>query len=398
MKPFTSLACLNAVLNRELRQMAASPQLLIFCFLVPLLWMLLIWALLGQGLIQKVPVALTDQDQSLQSREAIRALQACRAIDFINFESPAQALSSLRAGSVYAFFLIPSGYARDELGGKGGTIVAWLDENRYAVAGVLEAQASAALQALNNAALSAQIMDAGASPAQAARILNAVHADFYVLGNVETSFLAFLGSTLMPSLLMLGAMFAFVTAFLRELWHHSIQDWLLCADNRLLPALLGKLLPYYIAYALIFLFYLALFSGEGQFNAAGSLWIWYALGLACLACFAASAILVAAIAPTWRMALVLSAGYAAPALPFSGFSMPLDSMGHMVAIFGRCLPLTWYIQGQSQQWTLGANLADMGSSFGGLASIFIITISAALPLFRWSFNLRAAREAVHEKP
>lgn len=393
MSPGKWLAAFNNVLWRELHQMAQSHQLIIFCFLVPLFWILVVWGLLGQGLVQKVPVALTDQDQSAKSREAIRALEACRAINFIYFSSPDRALSAMRSGFVYAFFLIPAGYERDKLKGQGGTVVAWLDENRYAVAGVLEAQASAAIQALNNSALDVKIMETGASPAEAERMLDLVHADFYPLGNVETSFLGFLGSTLIPSLIMIGAMFSFVTAFLRELWNKSVNSWLECADNRLIPALLGKLLPYYLAYTLIFIFYLALFIGEGQFSLTGSFWIWLALGMACLACFASSAILVAAVAPTWRMALVISAGYAAPALPFSGFSMPLDSMGHAVAIFGRFLPLTWYIQGQSQQWTLGASLADMGNAFGGLGALFILTIFVALPLFRFSFNRKARKEA-----
>lgn len=392
MKPSHWFLPMDAVLFREIRQMLESPQLLVFCFVVPLFWLLVIWGLLGQGVVQKVPVALVDQDNTQESRNLIRALDACRAISFVNFNSPNLALSSMRSGETYGVFLIPEGYAREKLSGKGGTLAVWLDENRYAVAGVLEAQTSAALTALSNEATSLKIMETGATPAEALRILSDIHADFYSLGNMETSFLAFLGSTLIPSLIMLGAMFAFITAFLRELWHKSVNEWMQVANYRLFPALIGKLLPYYAGYILIFLFYLALFTGEAGFTVTGSLWIWFALGALCLACFAASAILIAAIAPTWRMALVICAGYAAPALPFTGFSMPLDSMGQIVAIFGRCLPLTWYIQGQSQQWTLGANLADMGDSFGGLAVIFIVTLCMALPVFRLSFNLRARKE------
>lgn len=69
------------------------------------------------------------------------------------------------------------------------------------------------------------------------------------------------------------------------------------------------------------------------------------------------------IAPNWRFALVVTSGYAAPALPFTGFSMPLDSMSEMARMFCKCLPLTWFIEGQTQQWTLGAkNLGD-GNNF-----------------------------------
>lgn len=380
--------------QRELMGIYNNAQLVIFCFYVPVIWLLVVWALLGQGVITHAPVAFIDNDNTPMSRQVARALDACRAVRLVSYNEPAEALGAMRAGAVYGVILIPAGYARGKISVQGSSLVFWVDENRYAVATMLRAQAQAALQALDDAELVETAYRTGASPEQARRIVNAAHSDFYSLGNMEGSFLAFLGSTLLPSLIMLGAMFAFVTAFLRELWHSSINAWLACANNSLTAAVAGKLMPYYTVYALIFLFYMALFSGEGGFNITGSLWIWLALGLGCLADFAAVAIIVAALAPTWRMALVMSAGYAAPALPFTGFSIPLDSMGAAVAIFARCLPLTWYIQGQSQEWALGTSIYGLGNTFGGIACLFIIPLCLGLPLLGWSFRKRARKEAL----
>lgn len=381
-----------AAAERETRQMFLNPQLLFFCFLLPIFWLLVVWGLLGDGVMQKVPVALVDQDNSAQSREAIRAIAACRAVRLVRYTEPDSSLDDLKSGKVYGVLLAAAGYGRHELNGTGGTFVLWLDENRYAVAGVLNSEITSALQAQKTAGTRLEIMRLGASASQTGRLVSIIHSEFFVLGNLQTSFLAFLGSTLMPSLIMIGAMFAFVTAFLREMWHHSWREWIETADGSTGAAVIGKLLPYYLGYTVIFLFYLALFTGAGGNRVTGSLLVWLYLGLACLAAFAGAAIVVAAIAPTWRMALVISAGYAAPALPFSGFSMPLDSMSFAVAAFGRCLPLTWYIQGQTQAWTLGANLPDMATPFGGLACITIISWVMGLPLIRWSANRHALKE------
>lgn len=382
----------GAVAQRELTGIAHNRQLIFFCFILPILWLLVVWGLLGDGVMQHVPVALVDQDHSPQSRAALRAIAACRAVRFVPFQEPDAALGAMRGGEVYGVLLVPAGYGHRELQGSGGTLALWLDENRYAVAGVLASEITSAVRSLTAAKTSLQVLRLGASPTEARRLLNVVHDEFYVLGNLQTSFLAFLGSTLMPGLIMIGAMFAFVTAFLREWWHNSFGQWIVAARGHTGAAICGKLLPYYLGYAFIFLFYLALFLGASGNRAAGSLLLWLALGLACLAAFAGAAIVVAAIAPTWRMALVISAGYAAPALPFSGFSMPLDSMAFAVAAFGRCLPLTWYIQGQTQAWTLGADLAAMGTAFGGLACIAIATWIAGWQLMRLSANRHARRE------
>ncbi len=383
----------RAAAAREARQMLRNRQLLFFCFILPLGWVLVVWGLLGDGVMQKVPVALVDQDRSSQSREILRAIGAARAVHFIRFEEPTPALDAMKAGDVYGVLLVPAGYGRNELKGEGGTLVLWLDENRYAVAGVLNTEISGALQAEKMDAAKLEFMRLGLAPTQAARATSIVHDEFVALGNLQTSFLVFLGSTLIPGLIMIAAMFGFVTAFLREAWHHSFADWIKCSGGRIGAAVCGKLLPWFAGYAMLFLFYLALFAGYGGNAASGSLWAWIALGLACLAAFAGSAIVVAAIAPTWRMALVISAGYAGPALPFSGFSMPLDSMSLAVAAFGRCLPLTWYIQGQSQAWTLGADFGQMVTPFAGLTCLIIVTWSAGLPLMRWSANRHARKGA-----
>ena len=147
-------------------------------------------------------------------------------------------------------------------------------------------------------------------------------------------------------------------------------------------AITGKLLPHYALYCFIFLFYIALFCGYGGFHPTGSIFLWFACGACCLAVFAAMAVLIAGISPNWRLALVLASGYAAPALPYTGFSIPLDSMSVAARIFGQCLPLTWLIQGQAQQWTLGANLSNMGTTFLGLGILFIVPASAAYFIFR----------------
>ena len=79
---------------------------------------------------------------------------------------------------------------------------------------------------------------------------------------------------------------------------------------------------------------------------------------------------------------MLASGYAAPALPYTGFSIPLDSMSDAARIFGQCLPLTWLIQGQAQQWTLGASLSNMGATFLALGILFILPASAGYFIFR----------------
>lgn len=365
---------------REIREWSFGE--FFFCAIMPFFWMLVVWALLGQGVITDVPVGFVDEDKSHISREVARAIDANRAFGLVHFESGEAAMAAMRGGSLYGVINIPFGYSRAMLDGRGSSVILYVDESRYAVAGSIQAEMSSVMRALESEGKFAAALRLGNGTAGASRIVELTHSDFYALGNMEFSFLAFLGAALMPGVIMVGAMMGFVTSILREEWRNGTGNWLASAKGSASAALAGKLLPHYGLYCFVFLFYMALFCGYGGFYPAGSLFLWFMCGASCLAVFAAMAVLIAAIAPNWRFALIFASGYAAPALPFTGFSIPLESMGEYARAFAQCLPLTWLVQGQAQQWTLGADLADMKRTFTAFALLFIIPAIVGLALFR----------------
>lgn len=379
--------------RREVAALAGNRAEVFFCIVLPVLWMLVVWGLLGQGVITDVPVGFVDNDKTSLSRSIARALDANRAVALESRNSREEALAAMRQGALYGVIVIPAGYTRDTLAGRGSSVILYLDENRYAVAGTLQAEVSSVISALSLESTTEAALRTGSGVAGARRLVSVVHSDFYALGNMQMSFLAFLGGSLMPGVLMIGAMLGFVTAILREQWRDSVGEWFATAGGSPSAALCGKLLPHYGVYCGLFLFYIALFAGQGGWGAAGSVLLWFACGAACVAAFAAAAILVTGIAPSWRLALVVASGYAAPALPFTGFSIPLDSMHQYVRAFAHCLPLTWLLEGQSQQWVLGAGAGGMGTTFAAFGLLIAVPLLAGYPVFRWRYR-RLAREGV----
>lgn len=391
-------AGLLGALRRECAAWAGNPREVFFCNIMPLVWMLVVWGLLGQGIMTRVPAALVDEDKSSLSREVIRALDANRALGLQSYETSIEALAAMRQGAVYGVIVIPAGYMRDTLRGNGGTVVIHTDENRYAVGGTFEIETQTVMEALAEERLAQKLMQAGTGAGGAGRILGLVHADFYRLANMGSSFLIFLSSTLIPGLITIGATFAFMTAILREVWNGSVAEWLASARGSFAAGLVGKLTPHFVFYCLVFLFYIALFSGWGGFAPAGSIITWFFIGAALLAVVAAMCVLITGLAPTWRLALVIAVGYAAPALPFSGFSIPLDSMDAGVRFYADFLPLTWYIRGQAQVWALGANLGELGSTFLAFALLFAVPLIIGLPFFRRKYTRFARAEEEAPRP
>ena len=208
---------LAAVAAREVRGICSSPQIIGFCFLMPVIWILIIWGLLGQGIVASAPVAFIDQDQTPLSREVGRMLSSVHGLGLETFLSPKEALNSLQAGGVYGVVLIPSGYAREMLSGSGGTVSLWLNENRYAAAGIIQAGVENAIKSLVLTNTYTSALKTGIGQENAKRLVTVLRTDFYEMGNADTSFLAFLGSTLIPSLIMITVMLGCLTAFVRQI-------------------------------------------------------------------------------------------------------------------------------------------------------------------------------------
>ncbi len=348
---------------REFNKLNENPGETIFCIIMPLVWMLFLWGLLGRGIMTDVPVAFVDNDNTTMSRRIGSAIDANRAIGLISYNSQPEAMESMMDGSTYAVIVIPFGYMKDMLSGKGSSVVVYLDENRYAVAGTIQGEIAALASTLTLQNTAQAFLQKGSGLGNAQRLVTVVQGGFNAIGNQAYNFNPFLGSNLMPGVLMIGAMFCFVTCIIREDYQHTIAEWFACAEGSITAAIVGKLTPYWVLYALLVLFYLALFCGFGGWTPVGSLLLWFILGLMCLNAFACVAVLIVGLAPTWRFTLVLASGYAAPALPFTGFSIPMDSMGPVLQYFCKLLPLTWFIEGQSQIWMLGSEIYDLGNVF-----------------------------------
>lgn len=373
MTPGKWLEASSASARRELRALTHRPAEIIFCWIMPLVWMLIVWGLTGNGMVQQVPVAFVDQDHSSISRSIANQFSATRSLGLDSYIDNADGLEALRTGKVYALISIPQNYGKDTLSGKGSSISLYLDENRFAVASTILADVNLVISNLNTQKAENSLLYTGGGIAGAQHKVDVIQADFYGLGNPASSFGAFLGSSLLPSILQLGALLCFATTLIREQQDQSFRSWMENARGSLSASIFGKLFPSLFYYFLLCVWYIALFVGAGGWANSGSLVIWTLSLFFLILAMAGIAVLFVALAPSWHFALVLCSAYVAPALPFTGSSIPLDTMGPWVASFAQLIPLTWFLKIQSEQWVLGGVFTY--SSF----NVLILSLFSIIP-------------------
>lgn len=395
MTPFEWLDAVTATAKRELRTLTHRKGEIVLCWIMPFVWCLIAWGLSGQGMIERSPVAFVDLDQSAHSRKVEQNLDANRSFGLIRYDNKSAAFDAMRDGEVYAVIVVPENYGRDQISGKGGTIAAFLDETRYAVAGSLSGGLATVLSGMSMEQVATGALYAGGGMAAAEYRIKVLGSDMYMLGNPAASYGAFLGSALTPAILSICAILCFVNALIRETQDKTILEWLTQARGSMSAAVLGKLLPHIVVFSLGILWHIALFAGYGGWSVNGSILIWAVAGILMMLGMAGLAVLFTAIAPEWHLALIISSGFSAPALAFSGFSMPLDSMNAFVQAFAHLLPITWFYEAQAQQWVLGSTLQDAQPLLFALSLFFIIPTWLGVPLMRLKC-IKRLKEAGHK--
>lgn len=383
----------RASARRELGVLRNRPWEVFAVVLAPVLWMALTWGLLAGGLPTQLPLSLVDLDDTSDSRAVARAIAATRSAALAPKDSLIAAQAALAGGETYGVVHIPAGYSRELARGTPEPVVVYLNEQYFPAAGALEKDIRMAVAAVTEERLTRLAARAGGGFTAAQVRVEVLQPAFTSLGNPALNYQAYLGTTLLPGLLQLFAVMAFIGAIVREYREQTVAAWLASAGGSVSAALAGKLAPWVLFYLALAAGYVAWVGGWAGWAPAGNVGLWIlALALLVLAMLAVGAAF-AALAPDWRFALTLGSLYVAPSLPFSGFSYPLVSMSETAQIFGSTLPITWFLRAQAQQWTLASPIDHAAGTLLVLAAFALLPWLLAAPLLARKLRRLAAREA-----
>lgn len=99
-----------SVLRNEVNFIFHDRYMKILLFIVPAFLLIFVSAMFSNGVPEKIPVALVDNDHSSLSREIIKNIDASKSIELVEtLETVAQAQHLMKSMQIYAFVEIPRG-------------------------------------------------------------------------------------------------------------------------------------------------------------------------------------------------------------------------------------------------------------------------------------------------
>ena len=361
---------------REIGIMRRNPMYLCCMLVFPILVTLFFTTMMNEGQPQEMPVGVVDNDDTSTSRALVRKLDSFQSSHVVaHYPNINEARNAIQENKIYAFLYIPKGTTDAMLSARQPKISFY-----YSLAsltsGALLYRDLKTVATLGSAAVGQATMRAkGFTDKQIATFLQPISIDLHMIGNPWASYNLYLSTMLIPGILMLF-MFLITTYSLgTELKFNTSKEWLAMADNNIIVALTGKLLPQFLIFLSIFYVYMYYVFGYLDFPHPGGVWIMLILGLLAVMASIGFGIFAYGLMPSLRMSMSVCSLWGMLSFTTSGATFPVFAMHPAIEAIAQLFPLRHYYMIYQICIFNGFPFVDAWFNFMAL------TIFAALPFF-----------------
>jgi ABC-2 type transport system permease protein len=364
------------VMLREFRLILRSPVLAGLVVVLPLVMLLLLGGIFRAGIPTGMALAVVDLDRSAVSREITRMLDAAPEVQVTHHAlSLTEARSLIVSGDVRGAVYLPQRLERDIIRGDRPEIVTFYD-NQHMSAGSLVARGARNAVDTALAGLRMSISQGqGEATVQARVSTQSIPLQAHALFNPAFDYVHFLLAALIPTVLQIIAAAATAYAISLDFGPGRYPQVLMRMAGGVLPAMLGKILPYTVVFLLILgLSDMALY-GWLAVPLRGSLWLMATGALFFVLAVQSIGALAFVVTRDMGRAASIIAVITAPAFGFMGLGFPREAMAPLAQAWGAVIPGTWYVQLRIDQ-----SLRDTPVEISAMSVLWLAAIAGVLCL------------------
>jgi len=334
----------DKIFVRELRRIKNSKSLLFGGIIGPLFSFLLISLIFIKGVPEDIPVALVDNDNSSLSRTINSYIDATSIAKVVELDNLSDAQKLMEEGKAEAIIFLQENLERDVVRGDSPQLPVFINNTNIVKGGMLKKGIYQTLATIN---AGVKISVRTKKSFQADKIMSSVRPiplDVHLLHNPYTSYMYFVGIALLAVMLIAFTMLTNIYALGKEIRTGSCVELLRVTKGKVLPVILGKLLPYTLIFILqAFILNLLMF----EFLSVplnGSFGLIIISEIALVIAYQAMAVLLISITYNMRLSLSLGAAYTMMALSFSGLTFPAMGMPSVAKVFSLFFPYTYWLE------------------------------------------------------
>ena len=330
--------------RNELRYILRHKEYLALLTLLPILSLLFFYLFFRNTAIEKLPIAVVDNDKSITSSKVVEMINATASISvaYIALDST-EAEQIIRTGKAYAAVIIPHDFERNILRQQPCEVVLYNNGTNISTNGFIEKD----IQTIVTTFGAVISLKRGQSLAQ----IMPINIEQHVLFNPTLNYAVYLAPCFMPMMIMIFTILGSIMAT-AERKYKGIKTLI----GRALPTTLSMTI-----FALIML--LVLFKQLGV-PLNGSIWIILTVTTLLIIDYQAIAITLSLLTNNRHLAMSLGGGYAVLAFTFSGLTFPTMAMMPILQLLSHLFPFTYYMKIIIEQALRGVPVAISLTSLG----------------------------------
>lgn len=302
-------------------------------------------SLMNEGQPENMPVGVVDLDNSATSRTLVRKLDAFQTSEVVaHYPSVSDARTDIQRNRIYAFLYIPKGTERELMASRQPKISFYYSYSSF-TSGALLFRDMKTISLLGSAAVGkAKLSALGKRDKEIVNFLQPVAIDLHPVNNPEINYNVYLSATLIPACLLLFIFLITAYSIGTELKFNRSKEWMKNADNNIVVALWGKMLPQTLVFVAIMCLYLLYIYHFMQFPHAGG--VGSMLLLAFLSVLGAQGfgIFAFGLMPSLRMSMSICSLWAALSFSVMGATFPVSAMDSMIQSLSFLFPMRHYFQ------------------------------------------------------
>lgn len=360
--------------KRELREVVKSPLYLAVLVLLPLVMLTLFTIMFYRGTIDELPITVVDNDRTPMSRQLCIMIDATPGVEIAySAQSMDDAERQMLSSEALAVLYIERGFESDIYAGIPTKVECYLPGTNISASGVIDRDIQQAVLTFSSGIALNRMAAMGIGHNQAMVNIMPIKILTNTIGNPYINYGYYLAPVFMFMGVVIFIVVSTVYALGRELRYATAREWLSAADDSLVAAVVGKMLPTTIAMVVnLQLAMLVIFVVMGM-ECAGS---YLELSLGCLIfviAYQSVAIAIVTLTSNLRLGLSIGGGYAVMAFTFSGVTFPVMAMYDVAQWFSRLFPLTYFSNVFVDKAMLGVDISyDIGDYLA--MTVFVLLV------------------------
>ena len=328
---------------RELKRLWQHP-IYGFCMVgFPILVMIFFTSMLGEGQPTNMPVGVVDLDNTSTSRALVRQLDMFQNSEVVaRYPSVVEARRAIQENDIYGFLYLPKGTTEKLLASRQPKISFYYSMTSVS-SGSMVFKDMKTVSTLGSAAVGQATMRAkGFTDEQIQTLLQPIRVDLHQIENPWTNYNVYLTTMLVPGLMMLFIFLISAYSIGTELKFGTSKEWLGQANNNILVALLGKMLPQTLIFLAVILVYEFYVFHVLQFPHPGGWGMLLLLALLQVLASQGFGVFAFGLMPSLRMSMSICSLWAVLSFSMVGTAFPIMAMDSPIQALSWLFPLRHY--------------------------------------------------------